>query len=123
MMENVKKSLVKELSLEFSLLLIEFEQKSGVRKSLLNQSQLIRSGTAVGAMIREAQGAESRKDFIHKMKIAFKEAEETEYWLILNSKENPSPDIDKLRSLINQILKMLSKIISTSIKNERMKNL
>ncbi len=43
--------------------------------------QFLKSGTSVGANVREAQNAESRADFIHKMKIAAKEAEETEYWL------------------------------------------
>ncbi len=45
--------------------------------------QLLRSGTGIGANVREAQNAESKLDFIHKLKIASKEAEETEYWLLL----------------------------------------
>ena len=45
--------------------------------------QLLRSGTAIGALIREAERAESKKDFIHKLAIATKEANETEYWILL----------------------------------------
>ena len=45
--------------------------------------QLLRSGTSIGANIQEAQQAQSRPDFIHKMSIALKEAQETEYWLLL----------------------------------------
>ncbi len=56
--------------------------------------QLMRSGTSIGANIREAQDAESNQDFIHKLKFAAKEADETEYWLKLckKSKNYPSPD-------------------------------
>ena len=114
-MEVEKRKTVKELSLDFSILLIEYELKASSRRSVINSSQLIRSGTAIGAMIREAQGAESRKDLIHKMKIASKEAEETEYWLILAAKASPMPEIEQLQILIIRIQKMLSKIISTSI--------
>lgn len=45
--------------------------------------QLLRSGTAIGALIKEAEHAQSRADFVHKMNVAFKEANETEYWLML----------------------------------------
>lgn len=52
-------------------------------------NQLLRSGTSIGANIRESQSAESRLDFIHKLKIADKEAE---YWLLLCQKSNKYPD-------------------------------
>ena len=74
----------------------------------MNISQLIRSGTAVGAMIREAQGSESRRDFVHKMKLAYKEAEETEYWLILIGRLTPGSEIEKLLNTLIPVKKMLS---------------
>ena len=77
-------------------------------------NQLFRSGTSIGANIREAQNAESKADFIHKMKIAAKEADETEYWLLLckDSKNYLSPNA--LFDDINSINKILSKIISST---------
>ena len=55
-------------------------------------NQLFRSGTSIGANVKEAQGAESKGDFRHKGKVAYKEAEETEYWLSLckHAKNYPS---------------------------------
>ena len=77
-------------------------------------NQLFRSGTSIGANVREAQNAESKTDFIHKMKIAAKEADETEYWLLL-CKSNPNyPNPDELLIQIESIQKILSKIISSS---------
>jgi four helix bundle protein len=116
-MEAQKNYEIKELSLEFSLLLIDYLQKPGKEKTLLNPNQLLRSGTGIGANIREAQGAESRKDFVHKMKIAYKEAEESEYWILLFKKSDPDPILLILQDQILQIKKMLGKIISTSLKN------
>jgi len=116
-MEAQKNYEIKELSLEFSLLLIDYLQKPGKEKTLLNPNQLLRSGTGIGANIREAQGAESRKDFVHKMKIAYKEAEESDYWILLFKKSDPDPILLILQDQILQIKKMLGKIISTSLKN------
>jgi four helix bundle protein len=50
--------------------------------------QLLRSGTAIGALVREAEQAESKADFIHKLAIALKEANETEYWILLLCETN-----------------------------------
>ena len=78
--------------------------------------QLLRSGTAIGALAREAEQAESKPDFIHKMGIALKEANETEYWILLlcetgylNTKEAESIITDN-----KELLKLLTSIIKTS---------
>lgn len=65
-------------------------------------SQIFRSGTSIGANIREAQNAESKADFIHKFKIAAKEADEVNYWLLLcrGSEFYPNPD-EKLFNELN----------------------
>lgn len=78
--------------------------------------QLLRSGTAIGALIREAQGAESKMDFLHKMSIAKKEAEETDYWLaLLHAAKYVEPTLFlSLQQEIAEILKILGKIISTT---------
>ena len=53
------------------------------RKEYVLSKQLLRSGTAIGALVREAEYAESRADFVHKLHIALKEASETDYWIDL----------------------------------------
>lgn len=78
-------------------------------------SQIFRSGTSIGANTREAQNAESKRDFIHKFKIAAKEADEVEYWLKLckASEFYPNPD-EKMFDELTGIIKIISKIISSS---------
>ena len=75
---------------------------------------MFKSGTSIGANVKEAQNAESKNDFIHKMKVAAKEADETEYWLGLCNKAEDYPNCDYLLNETNSIIKVLSKIISTS---------
>ena len=79
-------------------------------------NQLIKSGTSIGANVREAQNAESRADIIHKMKIAAKEADETRYWLELSNSSEAYPSDEKLAGQCDDIVKVLSKIISSSKK-------
>ncbi|WP_410054459.1 four helix bundle protein [Hymenobacter puniceus] len=64
--------------------------------------------------MREAQGAESKVDFIHKCKIAAKEAEETDYWLLLCHHSTNYGDTTELRAQLLSIRKILSKIIASS---------
>jgi four helix bundle protein len=78
----------------------------------VNARQLLKSGTSIGANIREAQNAESNNNFIHKLKIAAKEAEETKYWLLLCEKSINYPPHTLHSSLIS-IKKLLNTIIST----------
>ena len=120
-MENFYKALKKngeliivDLSFEFALAIIEFTELLESKRRYNMANQLFRSGTSIGANVREAQNAESKADFIHKMKIATKEADETTYWLMLchHSKNYPNPG--KLQEQINTINKILSKIIASS---------
>ena len=78
-------------------------------------SQIFRSGTSIGANIREAQNAESKADFIHKFKISAKEADELQFWLELcqNSEFYPNPSEELLKKL-QSINLIISKIISSS---------
>jgi four helix bundle protein len=73
---------------------------------------LLKSGTSIGANVREAQNAESRLDFVHKLKIAAKEAEETEYWLLLCEKSSSYPTTNNLITSLISIKKLLNAIIS-----------
>ncbi len=75
---------------------------------------MLKAGTSVGANVREAQNAESIADFIHKMKIAAKEADETQYWFLLCKHAKSYPESEKLLVDIEPIIKVLSKIISSS---------
>jgi len=79
--------------------------------------QILRSGTSIGANVKEAQNAESKADFIHKLKIASKEADEVEYWLFLCQELNSYPDCENLLLKLKSIIKILNKIIGTSRRN------
>jgi four helix bundle protein len=79
--------------------------------------QLFKSGTSIGANVWEAQEGESKVDFIHKMKIAAKEANETQFWLILCGETPNYPDCKHLKAKLEETQKILSSIISTAKKN------
>ena len=79
--------------------------------------QLLRSGTSVGANVQEADAAESRSDFIHKMSIALKEARESRYWLSLIGTAVPQ-DSEEVKALIHESTE-LTKILFTIIANAR----
>ena len=75
--------------------------------------QLLRSGTAIGALVREAEQAESKADFIHKLAIALKEANETEYWILLLGKTNylTPKQSESILNDLTELLKLLTSII------------
>lgn len=100
----------------FALNIIEFTEELEAKRKFDMANQLFRCGTSIGANIREAQGAESKSDFIHKCKVAYKEAEESEYWLLLCQFSKNYPFEEKLLIAIENIKKILGKIISTSKK-------
>ncbi|MDD4605597.1 MAG: four helix bundle protein [Dysgonamonadaceae bacterium] len=101
-----------ELSFEFALEIIEFSELLESDRKYVIARQLLRSGTSIGANVREAQSSESRADFIHKLKVAHKEAIETDYWLLLceKSKSYPPPPIEMKDKMLS-IQKLLNKII------------
>jgi len=116
-MRNDKKNIIVKLTFDFSIKVIKFsEELRNIHKYEMS-SQIFRSGTSIGANIREAQNAESKADFIHKFKISAKEADELEYWLLLckESEFYPNPAI-QLFSDLESIIKIISKIIATSKK-------
>lgn len=113
-MRDDKENIIVIKSFEFALKIVQYCEQLDICKKFTIANQLIRSGTSIGANIREAQNTESKADFIHKMKIAAKEADETEYWLLI-CKNSPSyPYNDELLDLIKGLIKIISKIISTS---------
>ena len=81
--------------------------------------QILRSATSIGANVEEAIAAQSRKDFIHKMSIASKEARETKYWLRLLDKSNLTQiAVDNYLIEIEHIINIITKIIKTTIESE-----
>jgi four helix bundle protein len=116
-MRNDKNNLIVELSFQFALQIIDFSEILEENKKFIIARQILKSGTSIGANIREAQNAESKEDFIHKIKIAAKEADETEYWLMLCKASKKYPCSEELIERLNEIIKILSKIISTTKKN------
>src|SRR5215203_1911714 len=109
-----KDNLIVNLTFQFALDIIVFTEQLEQSKKYNLANQLFKSGTSIGANVREAQGCESKADFIHKMKLAYKEAEETKYWLELCSQAENYPDPAKLLDDIGSILRVLGKIINSS---------
>jgi four helix bundle protein len=93
-----------------------YEYLCSKKKEFVLSKQLLRSGTAIGALVREAEQAESKPDFVHKMAIALKEANETEYWILLLC-ETGYLTPDESKSIINdnkELLKLLTSIINST---------
>ncbi|NEP37756.1 MULTISPECIES: four helix bundle protein [unclassified Moorena] len=113
---------IQERTLKFSVRIVNLckflRQNGGTGYDL--SKQLIRSGTSIGANVEEAQNAESKRDFIHKMSISLKEARETNYWLkiLIATEKNLEP---RLLSLLNESNELIS-IIHAIIKNTKAQN-
>jgi four helix bundle protein len=110
-------NIIVDKSFEFSKLIIRFCLNLKEQKHFEISSQLIRSGTSIGANIQESQRAESSADFRHKLKIALKEADETKYWLSLIDAEIQVVD-KKLFDLNEELIKLLVAIINSSSRNK-----
>ena len=118
-MRDDKDNLIVKKTFDFALETIDFTEKLRYLHKYEMSSQLFRSGTSIGANVREAQNAESNADFIHKFKIAAKEADETEFWLLLCRESPHYPDPNpNLFSELKSIIRISSKIISSSKKNK-----
>jgi four helix bundle protein len=107
---------VQEKSFSFALDVIRIHKILIQKKEFILSKQLLRSGTSVGAMIRESNYAESRADFIHKLSIAQKEINESIYWieLLYRSKYTDKHEYVLLSNKAKEILKLLTSIIKTS---------
>lgn len=107
-------NLIVDMTFDFSLQIISFTEKLEAQRKFNMANQLFRSGTSIGANVCEAQGAQSKIDFKHKCKIAYKEAEETRYWLRLCEKAESYPFEQSMLEAIQSIIKVLGKIISST---------
>jgi four helix bundle protein len=113
-MRTDKDNIIVQKTFSFAIKIVKYCELLEENKKYIIARQLLKAGTSVGANVREAQNAESKVDFIHKVKIAAKEADETEYWLLLCKETGTLSDIDNLLNDLNEIIKILSKILSTS---------
>lgn len=107
-------NLIKDLTFDFSLKTIEYVEKLEQKRKYVLANQLLKSSTSIGANVREAQQAESKADFLHKLKISMKESDETEYWLQLCAHAKDYPDCSDLIFRQKQIANVLAKIIITT---------
>jgi len=118
----IKENVVKDKSFAFSVRIIRlYQYLCREKKEYVLSKQLLRSGTAIGALIREAEQAESKADFIHKLAIALKEANETDYWLDLLKATDYLEDkaFNSIKSDIVELLKLLTSIIKSTKENNR----
>ena len=109
-----RENIIVTKTVDFALEIIAFCEILESNRKFVISNQLLKSGTSIGANVHEAQNAESRADFIHKMKIAAKEVEETKYWLLLCEKSSSYPFNEILRIKINEIGLIIYKILSSS---------
>lgn len=104
-------------SLEFAVDAVRFCELLETEKKYVIARQLLRSATSIGANVFESQHAESRPDFIHKMKLAAKEANETCYWLLLCEKTGQITGHQALKGKAEELARIISKIIYTTKNN------
>ena len=112
-----KKNVIQEKSFAFALRIIRlYKYLQNQHKEFVLSRQILRSGTSIGANVREAQNAESIADFIHKLGIAQKEADETMYWLELLEKSDylKEDEVQSIHTDCNELLKILRSIIITT---------
>lgn len=107
---------IKEKSFMFALKIIDLYKYLIGKNEYVLSKQILRSGTSIGANVREAQQAQSRKDFISKMSIALKESHETDYWLalLIQAELIESTIFNDLNNLNIEIMKLLTSIIKSS---------
>ncbi len=121
----MKENIVKDKSFAFALRIVKLSRYliEDKREFVLSK-QLLRSGTAIGALVREAEQAESKADFIHKMAIALKEANETDYWieLLFQSETLNQNEYNSINPEIIELCKLLTSIIKSSRNQLKMEN-
>jgi len=121
-MENEKKyqgkpNTIRDKSFVFALRIVKLTRWLREEKhEYVLSKQMLRCGTAIGALVREAEHAESKADFVHKMAIALKEANETDYWIDLLHGSELIDDkcFDSIKPDIVELIKLLTSIIKTT---------
>ncbi len=114
-----RENIIREKSYAFALRVVKlYSFLCKEKQEYILAKQILRSGTSVGALVRECEHAESKADFIHKLSISLKEANETEYWLNILKDTNYITEalFLSLNKDLEEILKLLTSIIKTSKK-------
>ena len=108
-----KESILREKSYLFALEMMKISRSlSSIEKEFLLSRQLLKSGTSIGALLRESEYAQSPADFISKMSIALKEANETEYWISL-LKDSNLIDTNQATHLLSRNNELISMLVAT----------
>lgn len=113
----MKENVIKNKSFDFALRVVKlYQYLCDTKKEFVMSKQILRSGTSIGANVRESEYAQSKADFIHKTSISLKECNETEYWLELLHKSGYLDDniYASLKIDCEEILKILTAIVKTS---------
>lgn len=113
-------NLILDKSKKFALRIIKlYQYLQNEKKEFVLSKQILRSGTSIGANVRESKNAQSKSDFVSKMSIALKEADETEYWLELLTESEilQTVQIDDLHKENIALIKILTSIIKSSKSN------
>lgn len=113
----MKENVVSDKSYAFALRIIKaYKFLSSEHREFILSKQLLRSGTAIGALVKEAEHAQSKADFINKMNIALKEANETEYWLMLLKDSNyiDEKSFQSISEENKELIRLLISIVKTS---------
>ena len=115
----MKDNIIQKKSFEFAIRVVNaYKYLQTEKKEFVLSKQFLRSGTSIGANVEEAIGGQSKKDFISKISIAYKEARETKYWLKLYQSSNLIQiEVDSYLKEIESIINILTKIIKTSSEN------
>ncbi|MDL2141299.1 MULTISPECIES: four helix bundle protein [Flavobacterium] len=111
-----KKNVIKDKSFAFAIDIVNLYKTLSEKKEFVLSKQMLRAGTSIGANVRESEHAQSKADFIHKLSISLKEANETEYWLDLLYETKYLSDIEfqNIKPKISELLRLLTSIIKTS---------
>jgi four helix bundle protein len=113
-----KPNIIKDKSFGFALKIIELARVLKKDNNYEIASQVLRSGTSIGANIEEAQAAQSKRDFVSKLSISSKEARETKYWLrLIKESKIVNKDVDELMKECDELINILTKIVKTSSQN------
>lgn len=119
-----KPNVIRDKSFDFALRIVKLYKFLIQNNEFVLSKQLLRSGTAIGALVREAEHAESKADFIHKMAITQKEANESDYWieLLFYSQYLNEEQFISISTDIKEINKIISSIIITTKNKQKLPN-
>ena len=112
----MKENLIQQKTYDFALQIINTSKQMQLNKEFVLSRQLLKSGTSIGANVEEAIGGQSRKDFLSKISIAYKEARETKFWLrlLIDSNSMDTAHSEELIYQVDEILRIIGSIQRTT---------